>query len=278
MLTNVRMSLRASLRSAAAVTLMLLMLAMFAAACSDPEPTATPTPRPTPTPVPTATPTPVPPTPTPTPAPEPTEDTMMPKPEAGSAEDLVITDSTTVGDILAVLSESEVSCLRDAVGAATIEAVQNIPLASAPPGTMEALPFECLAPDSAIGISIAMMSAEAGGLSAETRSCITALAMENPSVLGIGEPPQDPTALFSTAIQMQLCMSDEEAARFAGESGGEMPAPSVMRCMEEQLGSLEDLFTLFLGGEPDLEKLGTLFAAAETCGLEMAPPGGGAGQ
>ena len=35
-----------------------------------------------------------------------------------------------------------------------------------------------------------------------------------------------------------------------------------MRCMEEQLGSLEDLFTLFLGGEPDLEKLGTLFAAA----------------
>ncbi len=202
---------------------------------------------------------------------------MMPKPEAGSVEDLVITDSTTVGDILAVLSESEVSCLRDAIGAATIEAVQNIPLASAPPGTMEALPFECLAPESAIGISIAMMSAEAGGLSAETRSCVTALAMENPSVFGIGEPPQDPAALFGTAIQMQLCMSDEEAARFAANSGGELPPPSVMRCMEEQLGSLEDLLTLFFGGEPDLEKLGGLVAAAQTCGLEMGPPPGGSG-
>ena len=203
---------------------------------------------------------------------------MMPKPEAGSVEDLVVTESTTVGDLMAVLSESEVSCLRDAVGGATLDAVQNVPLANAPPGAMDALPFECLSPESAIGISIAMMSAEAGGLSAETRGCISALAMENPSALGIGEPPADPSALFGTAIQMQLCMNDEEAARFAANSGAELPPPSVMRCMEEQLGGLEDLFTLFSGGEPDLAKLGELMAAAQTCGLEMTPPGGGLGQ
>ena len=201
----------------------------------------------------------------------------MPQPEAGSVEDLVITESTTVGDLMAMLSESEVTCVRDAVGEATLDAVMNIPLTSAPPGAMEALPFECLAPENAIGISIAMMSAEAGGLSAETRGCISALAMENPSALGIGGPPADPSALFSTAIQMQLCMSDEEAARFAANSGAELPPPSVMRCMEEQLGGLEDLFTLFAGGEPDLAKLGELMAAAQTCGLEMAPPAGGSG-
>ena len=277
MLTNLSASLRTGVRSAAAVTLILLMLAAFAAACSDPTPTPTATPRPTPTPTPTATPTPVPPTPTPTPAPESTPDAMMPKPEAGSVEDLVITESTTVGDLMAVLSESEVSCLRDTVGETTLGAVMNLPLSSAPPGAMDALPSECLAPENAIGISIAMMSAAAGGLSAETRSCISALAMENPSVLGIGGPPEDPAELFSTAIQIQLCMSDEEAIRFAGESGEQMPPPSVMRCMEEQLGSIEDLLALFFGGEPDLAALGELMAAAETCGLEMTPPAGGSG-
>ena len=277
MLTNLSASLRTGFRSAAAVTLILLMLAAFAAACSDPTPTPTATPRPTPTPTATATPTPVPPTPTPTPAPEPTPDAMMPKPDAGSIEDLVITESTTVGDLMAALSESEVSCLRDAVGEATLDAVMGLPLGSAPPGAMDALPFECLAPENAIGISIAMMSAAAGGLSAETRSCISGLAMENPGVLGVGEPPEDPAELFGTAIQIQLCMSDEEAARFAGNSGEQMPPPSVMRCMEEQLGSLEDLLALFFGGEPDLAALGELMAAAETCGLEMTPPAGGSG-
>lgn len=280
MFANVRMFRSGGLRSVAAITLMLLLLAAFAAACSDPTPTPTPTPRPTPTPTPTATPTPAPtPTPTPTPEPppagEPTPDAMMPKPGAGSVDDLVITDSTTVGDLIAVLSETEASCLRDAVGAATFDAIENVPLASAPPGAMDSLPFECLAPENAIGISIAMMSAAAGGLSGETRSCITALAQENPSVLGIGGAPEDPAELFGTAIQMQLCMTDEEAARFAAGSGEAMPPPSVMRCMEEQLGSLDDLLTLFTGAEPDLSKIGELMAAAQECGLEMTPPGGG---
>ena len=274
MLTNVRMSLSARLRTAAVITLTLLMFAAFAAACSDPAPTPTATPRPTPTPVPTATPTPVPPTATPTPAPEPTPDAMMPKPGAGSIADLNIDESTTVGDLMAVLSEAEVSCLRDAVGEATLGAVLNIPLASAPAGAMDALPFECLAPESAIGIQIAFMSAAAGGLSAETRSCMSGIAMENPSALGIGGAPEDPAELFNAAIQIQLCMSDEEAARFAAGSGEAMPPPSVMRCMEEQLGSLEGLITLF-SGEPDLSKIGEIMAAAQECGLEMAPPGGG---
>lgn len=264
------------LRNAGALMLVLLLFAAFAAACS--EPTPTPSPTPTPTPTATATPTPEPPTPTPTPEPEAmaeaTPDAMMPKPEAGSIADLVITESTTVGDLMAALSESEVSCLRDAVGEATLDAVMNLPLASAPAGAMDALPFECLAPESAIGISVAMMSAAAGGLSAETRSCITALAMANPSVLGIGGEPEDPAALFGTAMQMQLCLTDDEARAFV-EGGAGMPPPSVLRCMEEQLGGLDDLLAIFVGGEPDLEKLGELMAASQECGLDVAPPGGG---
>ena len=274
MLTRWPACLRASLRSATAITLLLIAASVLAVACgSDPTPTPTPTPRPTPTPTATATPTPLPPTPTPTAMME----SMPEHVPMGSVEDLVITESTTVGDLMAVLSADEVSCLRGAIGADIFDAIQGIAIATAPPGTMENLPFECLQPENAIGISIAMMSAEAGGLSAETRSCISALAMENPSVLGIGGPPEDPAALFGTAIQMQLCMSDEEAARFAGESGAEIPPPSVMRCMEEQVGSLDALLGIFSGQQPDLAVLGRMMEAAETCGLEIEPPGGSTG-
>ena len=260
----------ARFRRCTAAALLLVLLALAVACGSDPTPTPTPTatatpaPTATPTPLP-ATPTPLPPTPTPTPAP-------LTQADPG---EFIFTETTTTRDIMALLSDDEVACVRNAFGASAFDAAQDIPLASLP--TSVDFPIHCLAPENAIGISIAMMSAAAGGLSAETRSCIAALAQENPSVLGIGEPPEDPAELFSTAIQMQLCMSDEEAARLAGGSGEQIPPPSVMRCMEEQLGSLEDLLALFFGGEPDLAALGELMAAAETCGLEMTPPAGGSG-
>ena len=196
----------------------------------------------------------------------------------GSVEDLVITDSTTVGDLMAVLSADEVSCLRGAIGAGIFDSIQGIAIATAPPGTMDNLPFECLEPENALGMQIAFMSAEAGGRSDETRDCIRGVAMENPGLLAATEPSSaaEASALLSAGIQMQLCMSDEEAARFAGESGGEIPPPSVMRCLEQELGGLEDFFSIFSGQEPDLEVLGRMMAAAETCGLEIPPPGGGA--
>lgn len=254
--------LRASLRGAAAVTLLLIAASLLAVACG---PDPTPTPLPTPTPTATPTPTPVPPTPTPTPMPE-----HVP---TGSVEDLVITDSTTVGDIMAVFSAEEVSCLRDAIGAPLFDSIQGIPIATAPPGTLDSLPFECLGPENLIGVQIALMSAETGGLSAETRSCIREVAMENPGLLGGAEPssPDEVSALIGAGIQMQLCLSDEEAARFAGESGGELPPPAVMRCLEEQLGGLEDFLAIFSGAEQDPEKLLGMFAAAQACGLEMTP-------
>ena len=251
--------LRAGLRGTAAITLLLIAASLLAVACG-PDPTPTPLPTPTPT----ATPTPVP-TPTPTPMP-----VHVP---TGSVEDLVITDSTTVGDIMAVFSAEEVSCLRDAVGADLFDSIQGIPIATAPPGTLDSLPFECLGPENLIGVQIALMSAETGGLSAETRSCIREIAMENPGLLGGAEPssPDEVSALIGAGIQMQLCLSDEEAARFAGQSGGELPPPAVMQCLEEQLGGLEDFMAIFSGAEQDPEKLLGIFAAAQACGLEMPP-------
>ena len=236
--------------------LVLLGILTLASACgSDP----TPTPTPSPTPTPTATPTPLPPTPTPPPAP------------SVPFDQFEIMPTTTVGELVAYLSEEEVSCLRSTIGEGIFNSIQGITFSALPPGTAD-FPVDCLSPESAINMQIAFMSAEVGGLSLETRGCIKALALENPAVFGIGEPPANPGAALGAAMQMQLCLSDEEAAAFGASSGGELPPPSVMRCVEEQIGDLEDLIAVFSGQEPDQEAMLGLMAAAIECGLEFQPP------
>ena len=249
-------SLRSGWGRAAALSLLSVVLAT---ACgSDATPTATATAAPTPAATPT-------PTPTPTPAP------------AQPIGSLVVTDSTTVRDLTASLSEPEVACLRATIGESIFDAILDIPLMEVPTGTPD-LPLECLTPESAIGLNIAFMSVEAGGLSAETRTCLAALAVENPAAFGIGPPPtaDDFAGMFGAAIQMNLCLTDEEAAALAGGSGDGFPPPSVMRCMEEQIGSLDDLlaaFSALMGEAPDPGAALGLFAAAQACGadLEGAP-------
>ena len=254
MLTTVKMSAHASLRGAVSVTLMLLLFATFAAACSDPEPTVTPTA--TPTPSPTATP--------------------EPEPDEGSVEDLVITESTTVGDLMAVLSQGEVSCVSDIFGADAFGDLQGAPLADLP-GSAYFL-FDCLAPESAVGISVAMMASAAGGFSAETRACVTALATEDPVLLGIGEPPEDSPALYGRSLQMSLCLTEEEAAALGGSTFEEssdvaLLDPMTARCLLEQLGGEEGLMKLS-SGELDESAMPGVLAAAQACGLPLggAPP------
>ena len=290
MLTTVRMSLRAGMRGVVSITLVLLVFSTFAAACSDPEPpslppratttpeltpTATPPPLPptattTPELTPTATPPPLPPTATATP--EPAPDSTTSEPDAGSVEDFVITESTTMGDLMAVLSKGEVSCVRDLFG----DAIQGVPLADLP--DIAYFLLDCLAPESAVSISVAMMASAAGGFSAETRECVTALATEDPVLLGLGEPPEDSPALYGKSLQMSLCLTEEEAAAL-GEStleerlGAALLDPMTARCLLEQLGGEEVLMRLS-SGELDESAMPGIFAAAQACGLELggAPP------
>ena len=253
------------------VALPLLMVVGFltlATSCGS-EPTPTPTPSPTPTatptpsPTPTSTPTPVPPTPTPAPV-------LVP------IEEFEITQTTTVGELMAYLSEEEVACVSNTIGAAIFDSIQGLAFAAIPPGTAD-LPFECLSLETAINLQIAFVSLEAGGLSAETRNCIRAIGIENPFLFGVGEPPANPAALIGAGFQMQLCLNDEEAARLAPDANATAPPPSVLRCLEEQLGSVEDLIAVFSGQEPDPEAMLGLLAAAMECGLELEPPPGASG-
>ena len=105
----------------------------------------------------------------------------------------------------------------------------------------------------------------------ETRSCITDIVTENPSILGMGPPPENPAALFAGAIQMQLCLTDEEAAAFAAMQGTELPSPSALRCLEEQFGGREAFMASLTDPEAGEEAILGIFAAAMACGQAVEP-------
>lgn len=171
---------------------------------------------------------------------------------------------------MAYLSLAEIGCIRDAIGAEIFDSIQQFPLGSVP-GGVENLPLQCLSPDNVIGMHIAFMSAAAGGLSTETRTCMRAVAREYPLAIGIGEPGPDTdfADVMRGAFQINLCMTDEEAAALMGVDTSDLPPPSVSRCIEERLGSIEVLLAFLTGQEPDLEEILELFAAAAECGANI---------
>ena len=228
---------------------------LFAGACES---------EPTPTPIPTATP--IPPTPTATATPEPT-----PVPVAVSINELDITATTTVREVVAAFSEEEGTCIREAIGADAFNLIADVPVASLQGGVGD-FPIQCLGTESTVGFVVANLSAEAGGLSSETRSCITGIAAENPGVLGMGPPPESFGEVIAGAVRVQLCLSDEEAAAWAASQGMELPPPSALQCLEEQLGGEEALLAM-LSDEAQAEMaMQNLFAAALACEAGQGQP------
>ena len=231
-----------------AVALALVAAVAFVGACGS-EPTPTPTPRPTATPAPT---------PTPTAA-----------PVSVPIKDLDITGATTVGEIIDALSDPEIDCVRDTIGAGTLDAMRGVALAEVPSGTAD-FPLDCLTLDNAVDLGIAFMSTEAGGLSAETRECVRGIALESPHVLGIGDPPAVPAVAMSGILQSHLCLRDEEAAALSVDRDVDLPPPSAVRCMETHLGGPESMVAVFSAAEPDTSDAFNLLSAAIACDATLS--------
>ena len=230
------------------------------AACGE---SATPTPVPTATPVPTVTP-----VPTPTLA-------MM------SLSD--IDETTTGAELIASLSEGEAACLRAAIGDASYEALQDLALSESAMG-FDTFPLQCLEPDNAIDLSVAMMSLQAGGLSDDSRACIKDVFAE----LGVPSETMSEIDSLRSFITMQLCLTDEEAQAL-DTSGGEDPPPllSQLRCVSEQT-ELENLFIIYQAfvdlesstepptPSPEMTKaVAEITAAQEACGIPTIIQGEG---
>ncbi len=265
-----------------------IAIAVTVAACAsdeDPAPTSvitpvppeatTPAPAPTVTAAPTATPTMAAPTDTPTMAAPTATPTAVPTMAAPttvpipartpiSIDELEVTEDTTLRHVIASLSDDEVRCVQGIVGAEAFNVVLDVPL-SALPQDVGQIPTECLSGENAIGMSVAFLSRDAGGLDAETRSCVREAVAPTPSVLGLGEQPDDPLEIIIATLTMQLCLSDEEAAALALGGEAELPPPSALRCLAEQLGGTEAMLTALSEGQDDPNAIFEVMLAAFTC-------------
>ena len=237
-------------------------LAALAAACgSDPEPT--PTPDPTPTATPTATP-----VPTPTPTPEPVMAAVM------------IDEGTLGRDIIGMFNEDEATCIRDTLGDSTLAVLMDTPVMTAGP-VFDEFPFDCLAAETGANLAVGLMAAQAGGLTAETASCLRTFIVEN----GVEPPGENFEEDILYALEQVLCFTDEEAAALMDpEEGGAPLSPSQLRCVSThtELSNIVIVMTnleALMGGTPSPEftqAMGELFVAFGACGIDpsgLAPAG-----
>ena len=171
MLEPIRTFFGASRCKVLILALAVAALFILVTACSDPEPTATPTPvPPTATPVPTATPTPVPPTPTPIPptaTPTPVPPTPTPAPPIATPAPTAMPAAADSGggsaggltgrEIMDMLSEDEVDCIKGRVGEALFTSILDTTItASMANSPAASLIFDCVSEESAAKIGEAL--------------------------------------------------------------------------------------------------------------------------
>ena len=195
-----------------------------------------------------------------------------------------IDETTTGAELIASLSEGEADCLRAAIGAASYEAMQDLTLSESAMG-FDTFPLQCLEPDNAIDLSVAMMSLQAGGLSDDSQACIKDVFAD----LGVPGEGMSMTDSMRSFITMQLCLTDEEAQAMSGPVPEEdaFPLPSQLRCVSEQT-DLENLFIVYQAfadlesstapptPSPEMTKaVAEIMAAQETCGIPTIIQGEG---
>ena len=141
---------------------------------------------------------------------------------SATLETFVITGNTTGNDLMALLSEQEVSCVKSGVGDALYQLIQNTPITMMAAGDISqtAPLFNCLEEENVIYLAVAFLDLQAGGWDEESRSCITQVGLEHPDAvyirlgLDLGEGPVDPKTTLDYNLGFFDCLSDEEKKQY----------------------------------------------------------------
>ncbi len=150
---------------------------------------------------------------------------------------------TLIGEIFAaVLTEEEAGCIEENVGSAVFQELLAASLTD-PAFGFDSL-IDCLSPEQLDNLTIALLTAEAGGVSAETEHCIRGIYAESTM-----------DDIIYRYFGMVLCFSEEEASAYFGEDDDDnwiLPPPTVLRCAEKEVG-LRALADAPLMGEENKE-------------------------
>ena len=123
----------------------------------------------------------------------------------------IAADGVTVGEIVSMLGDAEVECIRQGIGPSVFDAAMAVPVnVGVASGPVAAPIFSCVSAVNAAPVATALIVAEIG-LSAETADCLVGVLTETPT-------PHFPITLEAAAA-MLVCMSADEAASAAAVFG-----------------------------------------------------------
>ena len=189
---------------------------------------------------------------------------------------MMMDESMTGGDLMAMMSDVEVACVQAAVGDEGFAAMEATPIFIL--SDSMSMVADCFSPELSAMLAIGFLSAEIGGLSAESSACLTNFYAE------YGATPPDETDAAASIVYLfsfQACLTDEEAIALSGGDES-MPLPSQLECLTSQV-SIEDLTALLANLEglftgnasPEmLQTLQELQIASEACGVDLLSMGG----
>ncbi len=260
------------LRALCFVTAAATLLVAVVAACdagADPTPSSQPAASaPTETPAATSTPT----------SPEATA-TAPSSSVSVTIPDWDLDDESKGRDLIDLLGQEEVSCVEASLGAGyqpflraplvdqTLDGGEN-GLSSA---------ADCFTKEQRVAASVGMLSVAAGGLSVETRRCVSDALVDNPTV-GLF-PSSDEDGGGPGMLQVMACLTPEEAAALMPPGEGPPPDTAGLACLMEELEgtpSGERILAVLSGADaPDapgegltMEESAALGRAVESCGIE----------
>ena len=180
--------------------------------------------------------------------------------------------------IIELFTEQEIACINAELGEETFQALMEEPVSAASPDFQ--FPFHCLSQEAAIGLTVNLLSGQAGGLTPESQSCLQGFYAE----YGVEPDIEDLAAVIEYSLRLFLCLTDEEAEALEDPSDptAGLPKPSELRCISEHIdiGNLATVIEAFLlsfggelGGEPSqemMEAMTGMMAAASACNLDLA--------
>ena len=241
---------------------MAIIVALFAlVACSDEEPTTAPTNTATPTQAPAALTTPT---------------------DAGTVgvPFWQFDRSSTGGDLVALLTAEEASCLKDRLGTSFQELLKS-PLAGEAgdllvgDGSGPSPGADCLTEEHAAAARVSILSIGGEGFSAATQACITELLREDPAIVEELGQPGDAGGGPET-LRLIACLTPEEAAALTPPVVGPDPNPTDLACMTKELegtSSGERIIAVLSGADAagaglTIEESAMLGQAVKACGIE----------